>query len=88
VKKLRYTVEFFALAFDEGKERKARIRYIAALEDLQDHLGALNDLAVMPQVLADHGLKVEMPESGARESQIALAAQAITKIGEAKRFWE
>lgn len=87
-KKLRYTVEFFALAFDEGKERKARIRYLAALEDLQDHLGALNDLAVMPQVLADHGLKAEVSESGGRESQIALAAQAMTKISEAKRFWE
>lgn len=87
-KKLRYTVEFFALAFDEGKERKARIRYLATLEDLQDHLGALNDLAVMPRVLAEQGVEATPPESGAREGHIALAAQAMAKISGAKRFWE
>lgn len=87
-KKLRYTVEFLSLLFDRGGERKARIRYVAALEDLQDHLGALNDLAVMPAVLAKEGVRAELPAPDARESHIALAAHAMVLTGEAKRFWE
>lgn len=87
-KKLRYTVEFLSLLFDRGAERKARIRYVAALEDLQDHLGALNDLAVMPAVLAQEGVQAELPAPETRESHIALAAHAIMLTGEAKRFWE
>lgn len=87
-KKLRYTVEFFALLFDTDKERKARIRYLAALEDLQDHLGALNDLAVMPRVLAEQGVESPPPDACARERHIAQSAQAMALVSEAKRFWE
>ena len=87
-KKLRYTVEFLSLLFDDAGERKARIRYLAALEDLQDHLGALNDLAMMPEVLAGEGVEPVPGETDARESHIAQAAHAMTLIGEAKRFWE
>lgn len=92
-KKLRYTVEFFALLFDKGKERKARIRYLAALEALQDHLGALNDLAVMPMLLAELGFDLEaMPdltrEYDERGPLIEQSAHAMAILCSAKRFWE
>lgn len=87
-KKLRYTVESLALLFDRGGERKARIRYLATLEDLQDHLGALNDLAVMPDILAQEGVQTDYVATDGRESHIALAAHAMTLTQEAKRFWE
>lgn len=92
-KKLRYTVEFFALLFDKGKERKARIRYLAALEELQDHLGAINDLAVIPAMLAELGLdpgQAGMAEvdQGVRDFHILQAGHAMTLVREAKPFWE
>lgn len=55
-KRLRYTLDFFALLFDSGRERKARIRLLAALERLQEELGALNDLATAPRLLGALGL--------------------------------
>jgi len=92
-KKLRYTVEFFTSIFDKGKERKARTRYLAALEALQDHLGVLNDLAVMPPLLAELGLDLEgVPdlarECGERGPLIERSAHAMTLLCDAKRFWE
>ena len=92
-KKLRYTVEFFALLFDEGKQRKARLRYLAALEELQDHLGSLNDVATMAALLNSLGLDpgrvgVEFAETGMREFHLLQAGQAINVLKEAKRFWK
>ncbi|WP_299437572.1 CYTH and CHAD domain-containing protein [uncultured Rhodospira sp.] len=49
VKKLRYTAEFFASLFN----RKAVKGLLGALSDLQDELGALNDVAVATAVLHD-----------------------------------
>jgi inorganic triphosphatase YgiF len=47
-KKLRYAAEFFENAFPgAGKRRR---RFIEALKALQDELGALNDIAVAPQI--------------------------------------
>jgi inorganic triphosphatase YgiF len=46
VKKLRYAVEFFGSLY-AGKKNKARLqRFRKALKELQDGLGALNDIAV------------------------------------------
>lgn len=44
-KKLRYASEFFTTLFDDKKSRQRYKRFIAALEELQDALGALNDMA-------------------------------------------
>ncbi len=44
-KKLRYGAEFFAGLYAEGKSRKRHKAFVAALAALQDHLGALNDIA-------------------------------------------
>ncbi|MCB2014737.1 MAG: CHAD domain-containing protein [Sphingobium sp.] len=92
-KKLRYTVEFFALLFDKRKERKARIRYLAALEELQDHLGALNDMAMLPVLMAELGLNMDDMEyesrtTGERDFHIMQSVHAMNLLCEADRFWE
>jgi inorganic triphosphatase YgiF len=48
-KKLRYAAEFFASLYPD----KRVARYVEALEDLQDILGALNDAAVVDRLLAE-----------------------------------
>jgi inorganic triphosphatase YgiF len=45
-KKLRYAAEFFAGAFPRKKSVRRREEFIAALEQMQDALGDLNDIAV------------------------------------------
>ncbi|WP_306752950.1 CYTH and CHAD domain-containing protein [Paracoccus actinidiae] len=52
-KKLRYASEFFTSLFDTDELRKRRKQFGTALEDFQEHLGALNDLSAAPEVL-DH----------------------------------
>lgn len=92
-KKLRYTVEFFASLHDRGKERKARIRYLAAIEELQDALGILNDMVVMPDMLKKLGLKPEQIENmaedaGTRDLHMLHASDAMASLCAAKHFWE
>jgi triphosphatase len=50
VKKLRYASEFFATAFPRKKSMRRRDRFVASLEQLQDALGELNDIAVHEQL--------------------------------------
>ena len=45
-KKLRYASEFFAGVFPGRKVGRRRKRFVSGLEDLQDALGDLNDIAV------------------------------------------
>jgi inorganic triphosphatase YgiF len=45
-KKLRYATEFFQEAFPGGKSKKRRRAFLESLEQLQDALGELNDIAV------------------------------------------
>ena len=52
VKKLRYGVEFFGGLFTGKKAKKRRKQASAALEQLQEALGALNDVAVGGHLLA------------------------------------
>lgn len=91
-KKLRYAIEFFSRLYDEGKLRKARIRYLAGLEELQDHLGALNDLAVMPDALRRAGVSHDSAgrmavEDGSAASHRTQAADAMLAIRDAGPFW-
>jgi CHAD domain-containing protein len=48
-KRLRYATEFFASLYSPKRVK----RYIGALEDIQDTLGQLNDLATAERLLAD-----------------------------------
>jgi inorganic triphosphatase YgiF len=49
-KKLRYGSEFFGPLFPEKKAAKRHKAFVGALSDLQDHLGALNDLSTAHQI--------------------------------------
>jgi CHAD domain-containing protein len=51
-KKLRYGAEFFVSLYAGKKASKRHKAFVSALSDLQDHLGALNDLATAHEVAA------------------------------------
>jgi len=51
-KKLRYGAEFFASLYTDRKAHKRHKAFVSAVSDLQDHLGALNDMATAHEVLA------------------------------------
>lgn len=91
-KKLRYAVDFFAALFPGKREKRRRKRFVAALEELQDRLGALNDLAGAPRLLASLDL-LDMPEAAdlfgkAHKARLLEhAADAYGNFVDAKRFW-
>jgi triphosphatase len=95
-KRLRYAAEFFASLYPAKRTK----RYIAALEDIQDTLGLLNDLAVAERLLADAA-------GGAKQAVdprsigivtgwcVATAHHARVRLGQdwkrfksAREFWE
>lgn len=90
-KKLRYAAEFFAPLF-AGKRAKSRKRFAAALEDFQEHLGALNDLASAPVILERLGL-ADAPEAanlihpGDRAPLLAAAEKSHHILIKAKPYW-
>ena len=101
VKKLRYAAEFFAGLFEKGKRAARRKPFLAALEDLQQSLGDLNDAAVAEEMLGALSQE-EGPEREARRRACALiaehqrsrasdllrpAAAAFRSFDDAKRFW-
>jgi CHAD domain-containing protein len=55
-KKMRYAIGFFADAFPGGKSARRRQRLLAALEALQDALGALNDVATRETLATEAAL--------------------------------
>src|SRR5271166_1134207 len=50
-KKLRYAAEFFAPAFPRKKSMRRRKNFVDSLQQLQDALGELNDIAVNEKLL-------------------------------------
>lgn len=99
-KKLRYGADFFASLFPEKSARKRHKAFAAALSDLQDHLGALNDLATAHDVLGGlaedgassgpalfaAGLTAADNEAGAK-ALIEAASEAYDDLVDAKPFW-
>ena len=92
-KKLRYATEFFASLFDGKRAQRRQKRFVVALEGLQDHLGALNDLATAPHLLELLGL---VEQDGASEllandsgkmKLLARAEVAHDELFDTKRFW-
>lgn len=89
-KKLRYASEFFSALFEARRRRYQN--FVGALEELQDQLGALNDLATAPEVISRLGIKDD-PEAdallgkGKRKALIGAAAEAYDALVDAKRFW-
>jgi inorganic triphosphatase YgiF len=99
-KKLRYASEFFAALFG-GKKRRARCAEFGhAMEDMQEQLGALNDLATALSIsarIAGHirprSLRQELMEAavgaeqGEKEPLLTSAEKAYRKLAEAGPFW-
>ncbi|NKK68667.1 CHAD domain-containing protein [Rhizobium leguminosarum bv. viciae] len=91
-KKLRYAAEFFSSLFNDQRGMRRYKRFIAAMEELQDELGALNDLATGPNVLAKFGLANHPARDlaiahGDKSSLISKAQVSIEGVLDAKRFW-
>ncbi|MFN8684008.1 CYTH and CHAD domain-containing protein [Paracoccus sp. P2] len=92
-KKLRYAAEFFAPLYAEKRRRRRAARFLAALEALQDRMGALNDLAAAPALVERLGLAGD-PAAAAilgtdrdKRNLIEAAAEAHEAFVDAKRFW-
>lgn len=92
-KKLRYAAEFFGSLFDRKRQKRRQGRFLAALEVLQDQLGALNDAAAMPELLARLGLEEDARKAfpsnaiDSRRDVIKAAAEAHDALVDTKRFW-
>jgi inorganic triphosphatase YgiF len=91
-KKLRYASEFFAALFDGKKSRRRYKRFIAALEDLQDQLGLLNDLATAPGEMQKLGIEDDPDAQAllgtqAKKPLVRAAAEAHELLVDSKRFW-
>lgn len=90
-KKLRYAVEFFMSLYDDKRSQRRAKRFLAALAELQDSLGALNDLAMAQDRLESMRLEEDLaePAKAAKKKQELLeeAAEAHDAFIDAKRFW-
>jgi triphosphatase len=91
-KKLRYAAETFASLFPPKPAR----RFVAALRDLQDQLGALNDVAtaavVLPQLGLDAAAAAAAEDLARRDAsrkprRIRAAVRAFQHLEAAPRFW-
>jgi triphosphatase len=91
-KKLRYAAEFFVSLFENKRGARRHRKFLAAMEALQDELGALNDLAAGPEVLEKHGLaehpaRASVVSHADKEALIENAQASVDDLLDAKRFW-
>lgn len=91
-KKLRYAAEFYRGLYRGKRERKRYKRFLAALEALQDQLGALNDLVTAPRLLAELGLGGDRDAErlvglDAKPDLLRAAAACHDALIGVKRFW-
>ncbi|WP_375196772.1 CHAD domain-containing protein [Sphingobium sp.] len=89
-KKLRYASEFFAGLFEKKKQRRRQCRFVAALEEMQEGLGTLNDLASAAEILAQIGLnggKAGAVRPKKKRKLLAATARAQAALVQAKPFW-
>jgi CHAD domain-containing protein len=84
-KRLRYAAEFFASLYPPKRVR----RYVAALEDLQDILGALNDAAVAERLLQEAAAAGPEPVAPRVEGLVRgwIAASAGHELARYRRAW-
>lgn len=87
-KKLRYGAEFFAGLYRKGKARRRRAAFGAALVDLQDHLGTLNDWETARSVTEGlAGPSLPEPDAASVADLLDAAAKARTRLLDVKPFW-
>jgi inorganic triphosphatase YgiF len=91
-KKLRYTAEAFASLFGD----KAVRRFVGRMKDLQDELGALNDLRLAAQVLDRVPMAPEAAfaageatgvQACEKPERLKAAEQALKRLAKTERFW-
>jgi inorganic triphosphatase YgiF len=102
IKKLRYALYFFETLYSRNGSAKALSRYKKYLKDLQDNLGALNDIAVHQKLAiklaaGSGGPKPELVSyaagmiAGCERSEIQPILAEVTatarKLRRAKSFW-
>jgi inorganic triphosphatase YgiF len=87
-KKLRYAAEFFASLWKSKKARRRYRDFLAALEELQEVLGALSDLATAPHVFAQLGLEPPAFMGEDCDGLLDRAEAAHDLLMDAKRFWK
>jgi triphosphatase len=87
IKKLRYGVEFFASLFPSAKAQKRRKALLTILEDIQEMLGDLNDLAVGGSLVPS--LQEISPEhlERQREKLLDKSEAAMKSLSKAEPFW-
>lgn len=87
-KKLRYGAEFFAGLYPKRKARRRRAAFGAALADLQDHLGTLNDWQTARSVIDGlDGPSLPEPDAASVADLLDAAAKARTRLLDIKPFW-
>jgi triphosphatase len=91
-KKLRYAAEFFAGLYPGKKAGRRREALLDALEDLQTHLGHLNDLTSGRALFADLGIEnadsiLAAGKKGDPSRLLPKAEDAFDRLIDAKRFW-
>jgi inorganic triphosphatase YgiF len=102
IKKLRYALYFFESLYSRNGSAKALSRYKNYLRDLQDNLGALNDIAVHQKLAIKFAAGVSGPKpelvsfaagmiAGCERSEIQPILAEVTrtarKLRRAKKFW-
>ncbi|HEV7880432.1 CYTH and CHAD domain-containing protein [Bradyrhizobium sp.] len=102
IKKLRYALYFFETLYSHDGSAKALSRYKKHLKDLQDNLGALNDIAVHQKLATklaagSGGPKPELVSfaagliAGCERSEVQPILAEVTrtarKLRRAKKFW-
>jgi inorganic triphosphatase YgiF len=73
IKKLRYALYFFETLYSRNGSAKALSRYKKYLKDLQDNLGALNDIAVHQKL----AIKLAAGSGGPKPELVSFAAGMI-----------
>lgn len=79
-KRLRYTVEMFRACYGPGLDR-----WLAALRQIQDHLGAISDCAATAELVA-----AKLPKESPARLQIehSLAGRARREAAAFRRYWQ
>ena len=87
-KKLRYGAEFFSGLYRKKKARRRQDKFGAALSDLQDHLGILNDLETA-RAMTESLSGPPMPgvEDPGVQDLLTAAAEARAELLDVKPFW-
>jgi triphosphatase len=101
-KKLRYSCEFFGSLFDSRKMNHRRRRFNDCLADIQDNLGALNDISVhqkMATALVAEKTFTQHPrrdfaagivsgrEQGEIEAFVKTVSKTARKLSQMRPFW-